>query len=75
MERRSDIIPDGIAASTTDMVCSKFKSPICEANKKAINGKNANFMTEVKAIIDLDLRIAEKSIDKPKVIMIKGIAP
>ena len=42
---------------------------------EAINGKNASFMTEVNAIMDLLLDNALKSIDKPKAIIIKGIAP
>ena len=75
MESRSDIIPEGIAASTIDIVYCRSTKPIFVAIRNATNGKNINFITEVKAIIDFDLDNAEKSIDKPKAIMINGMAP
>ena len=41
MASNNDIIPDGIAASTTDILNCKSTKPISEAIRNAINGKNA----------------------------------
>ena len=73
--KSKDIIPEGIAASTTEIVNWRSTRPTFEAMMNATAGKKASFMTDVKAIIALLLFKAEKSIDKPKVIMIRGIAP
>ena len=68
-------MPDGIAASIMETLYWRSTKPIEEAIKNAMNGKNANFMTDVNAIMDLLLEMPSKLMDKPNAIMINGIVP
>ena len=56
-------------------LCSSPVRPKIDTIKKATNGKNANFMTDVKKITDLERLRPEKSIETPKESIINGIAP
>lgn len=71
----NDIIPEGIAASTMETLYWRPTKPIEDAIKNATAGKNANFIIDVNAIIDLLREIPSKLMDNPNTIMINGIVP
>ena len=70
-----DSIPEGIAASMTEMLNCRSTRPKYETKTKAIAGKINNFMKLVNIIMFRLLINPLKSIEIPKDNMIKGMAP
>lgn len=74
MARTSDSNPEGIAASITVTLNSRLTKPKRDTMQNAISGKIINFMTDVNITTCLDLDIPSNSIERPKEIIIRGIA-